>query len=344
MPAENMGDAGENTSLDIDGGADALLAKWGVTEDEPEAGNAPDAGRDAGAEGEGTPQEGEGTDGSGGDGDAPEGSEGSQEGAEKPADGQDGNADHVADDIPDDRKVKVGDTEMTMGDLRAIAGRSNALDQRAAALQQDAVKLQQVAQRHVDGLKSMAQAAEARWNQFATADVASIKANSTPEEWAQFGAMADQAFKDMQKAKEALNFEAPQLTQQQHQAKLAAAQACAKALTDPATGIPGFNQQRHADLIKWGTSMGLDQSALNDLTDPAQFRILDMAMRYSQGAKAAQQATPKPATASAKPAMRTQATSQSGKSTKTDAMKRLRNTGDLDDAADALMSRWGAAE
>lgn len=244
--------------------------------------------------------------------------------------------------LSDDQEIEVNGHKTTFGALKALAGQDQALRERAQQVIQAQQQVQAIAERHVSGLKQIEKIAQAQWDELMSVDVAAFKAKATPEEWAAFSKLADQRFQALQDVQNSLKQVEPEVTEAQRQKQVQDIQACAKALTDPATGIPGYNHERWEADKAFAVSLGADPSYLDTLADPVAWRIINLAARQAQAEKAVKEVKPKPVVkTTTKPALRTKADNDGGKPNR-DAMNRLRQTGSPKDAIAVLASRLGA--
>ena len=122
---------------------------------------------------------------------------------------------------------------------------------------------------------------------------------------------------------------------------MVAAKEAIKVLTDPKTGIPGWNEQLYNDIRRFAVDSGMNEQVVNDMVDPTAFKILHMAMQYQKGKTAVTKTkkvdkTPKRIIKGTPD----ETIKKSKTSQKTDAFKRARDTGHVDDAAEAFLSRW----
>lgn len=237
--------------------------------------------------------------------------------------------------IADDATVTIGDQKVRFGELKALAGQATALHAAGQQLIEQRAQVNQIREAHLAGLKAVQQGAQARWDELAKMDIASYRANASPEEFKQFSAYADKTLAELNAANQAVQGLEPEVTQAQQAARAEALQSCAKALLDPATGIPGYNQEAHEANIKFAKSMGLNDSALDGLTDPAAWKIINLAAQKAKADTAiASKIAPKKAIRSATPANK--GTSSAGKGN-SGALARLQRTGSADDAISALL-------
>ena len=207
--------------------------------------------------------------------------------------------------LPEGAKVKVGDVEVAVSDILGLNSRDTALTQRATAMQAQEDKLTAAIKANRDQMKSVTDAATARFQTFSdNYEEARRRFAQDPEGLTRYETQLREAYADMTASKErydALDVEAKGRDETEFKGRL---ETMAKYLMDPATGIAGYNQERHDANAKFAASMGVPEAALGDLTDGPSWRLVDMARRFSEGTEAAAKARATPATKSANPAIR----------------------------------------
>lgn len=245
---------------------------------------------------------------------------------------------------PDDTKIDLGNgRQTTFGELKVLAGKEVAIEQRANEVAQAQNKVIDLARMHVEGLKSQVQFARQAWDELCNVDIPTFRQQATPEQWAAFQQMADQRLNYLRESERRLQGLQQGIQQHEARASQEAITRCARALVDPVTGIPGYTQEKHNSNVAFAESMGLSRDTLDNLTDPAAWKLINMAARYAAGEKAVKATPPKKAAQATKtPALNTRANNT--RTGKDDAMKRLQMTGSPTDAMEALMARIGAGD
>jgi hypothetical protein len=125
-----------------------------------------------------------------------------------------------------------------------------------------------------------------------------------------------------------------------------AAKQCMDVLSNPDTGIEGWSPALYDDIRSFAVSQGMDQEAVDMMVDPVAFKIIDMARRYVQAKSKANTQIKKKTKASKKPLKsKTKASQDLGRKQGADAaLRKLRDTGSTDAAAEALMARWAEGD
>lgn len=245
----------------------------------------------------------------------------------------------------DDAEVKVTvdgkEHTVSVKDLKRLYGQEQALTRKSQEVAAIRKQAEEHNNRHLTALQTLVKRAEDQYRPFAEADMLLLSRELSPED---FKVVREEA----KKASENYTFLTQELakvtkenadkTQKEFRD---AADACLKVLTDPEKGIKGWDETVYNDLAKFAISQGLPEETFYRLTDPAMFKLLHAAMRYDKAKKVTAQKTAQPAR---KVIRARQPTDTSGRFVRADsnkAMDKLRETGSRDDAAEALMSRWG---
>lgn len=191
-------------------------------------------------------------------------------------------------------KIKVGDKEheVPVKDLKRLWGQETALNQKS----QEAAEARKTAEaettKAMAGLKLMLDRATERANPYRSIDWMALAKSPdiTAEEASALRAEAQRAFEEEAFFKNELgNFvEAAQTKMRQSIATQA--RDCIKALSEKGSEekpnphyIEGWNDKLYDDLRAFGVNQGLHQDMLNNLVDPAAFKILHMAMQFHRG-------------------------------------------------------------
>lgn len=328
------GPGGEVESNEEFGGLsedEAETALMGLFSEEGEAGGKEHASEGSPADAQGS-AEGEGS------GQPDDGSGTGNPEDEKPAGEAPGAEAQDAAGLSDDLTFDVNGTSVKLGELKALAGQAINLNSKGQEIAQKEQEIANMRASYAERLGKQKEFVDGLFQELAASDMAAIKAESTPEQWAKFSAYAQNIVKLHGELSEGLEAITPEVEKAQQEATLAKMQTCAKALLDPATGIPGYNQERHNANVAFAEKMGLGRDVTDSLSNPAAWKLLDYAHKYAELQERASKVAPKPSVPAPKtPALKNEG--QDGKgSGSSDALARLRQTGSEDDAVEALMA------
>lgn len=245
-------------------------------------------------------------------------------------------------------KVKVGDKEhnASIRDLKRLFGQEASLTRKSQEVAAARKIIDEQARVHVTALDAMVKRARERFEPFRTADWASAARTLEPEVFEQARAAAQAAHADVAYFEQELAGVVDKARKDAANAHKTAAQACIKALSDPDGGIEGWNEKVYKEHCAFAIEQGLAAEVVDNLTDPAAFKLINMAMQFSRGkakvktavdekVKAKKNAPPKKIVkGSAAPVQKTVSSKKADA-----ALAKLKRTGTRDDAADAFAAR-----
>jgi hypothetical protein len=248
-------------------------------------------------------------------------------------------------------KVKVDgeEREFAIKDLKRLAGQEASLTRKSQEVADARKGVDEQTKVHQARLDTMLDRARKAWEPYSKINLL-VAAKTLDGDQLQALQQEMQAkWDDLQFIeKEGQNL-AKHITEQTQAEKAKSAQECIKALSDPNTGIEGWSQKVYTDICAYAKEQGIPADYVNDLTDPAAFKIIQKAMLFDKGKQKVADVKDKAAKIKKAPPKKIVKSSQSAQANKDvlkpsksdDAMKKLRNTGDRDDAAEALMAMWG---
>jgi len=345
-----MDNVQENTSseapvaLSVDEAADAILSRWEEKDaetqpsEDPETIETPDVEQEETADIE-EPDEAEETDSS----DEDE-IEQDDEDAEE-TDDDDEADEEEAEGVSDDTQIEItvnGKTQLhSIGSLKRLAGQEAAITQKSQQVASQRKVLDDAIGKNHIAYQKMLEAAQERAKPYQEIDMLVAAKAMETEDFAALRKEAEAAQRDLK----FLSDEADAFykdVQEQQQAQLQqAAQECVKVLQED---IPDWNNRLYNDIRTYAIEQGLEETEVNNYVDPAVLKILNKARLYDAGKKVA---TVKKKAATTKKVLRNSKAPQGDKQRKAqkvaDAKARLATSGnDLDDIANALLSRWEA--
>lgn len=264
---------------------------------------------------------------------------------EEPEDEDNETEDEAEDDvavIDDDAEVEYlvdGETRRaSIKSLKRLAGQEASLTRKS---QEVATKRKEaddaITKSQVVFDKLLKQARE-RAKPYQDVDMLVASKSMSTEDFAQLRKEAQEAFQDLQFLEEEADLYFNDLHTQQQAAMQEAAKECVKVLRDE---IPEWSNQMYNDIRSYAISEGLPEDQVNQYVDPVVIQILNKARLYDQGKKVA---TVKKKTAEKKKILRSKKSppSEAAKKATATAKQRemLRQSRDVDDVADVLLSRW----
>lgn len=315
---------------DIDAAAERLLKRWSVKKDDgtPEAQYKPDP--------EKQPEQ---------DDEEPEERHEQEEEQHEEEEAEDKPSRRAAED-DDEVVVSVDGQEhrIAVKDLKRLFGQEASLTQKSQQVAAAHSTATAQAERHMAALQTMKQRAEERFKPFKEVDWSVAARNLSGEDYAQLKQAHDTLKTDLEYYDSEIDNTVKGYHEQATQQAAKAADECLTALTDaknPKTYIEGFDEKLYTDIRQYATDMGVPPQIIDNTYDPVAIKLIHKAMLYDKGTKTAmKKLTSAPKNVNKTP---TNDSNPADGGSARNAMQKLRQTGDLDDAAKALMARWGAS-
>ena len=330
--------------LSLDDAADAILSRWEKQDaekqpsEDPETIETPDVEQEETADIE-EPDEAEETDSS----DEDE-IEQDDEDAEE-TDDDDEADEEEAEGVSDDTQIEItvnGKTQLhSIGSLKRLAGQEAAITQKSQQVASQRKVLDDAIGKNHIAYQKMLEAAQERFKPYSEIDMLVAAKAMETEDFAALRKEAEAAQRDLKFLSEEADAFYKDVQEQQQVQLQKAAQECVKVLQDD---IPDWNNQLYNDIRTYAIEQGLDETEVNNYVDPSVLKILHKARLYDAGKKVA---TVKKKAATTKKVLRNSKAPEGDKQRKSqkvaDAKAKLRSSGnDLDDIANALLSRWEA--
>tara|TARA_B110000444_G_scaffold260580_2_gene308128 strand:+ start:1694 stop:2731 length:1038 start_codon:yes stop_codon:yes gene_type:complete len=345
-----MDNVQENTSsvapvaLSVDEAADAILSRWEEKDAETQPSEDPETIENPDVEQEETadiedPDEAEETD-------SPDKDETEQddEDAEETDDNDEAD-DEEAKGVSDDTQIEVtvnGKTQLySVASLKRLAGQEAAITQKSQNVASQRKVLEDAIGKNHVAYQKMLEAAQERFKPYSEIDMLVAAKAMETEDFAALRKEAEAAQKDLKFLNEEADAFYKDVQEQQKAHLQKAAEECVKVLQDD---IPDWNNQLYNDIRNYAIDQGLDEAEVNNYVDPSVLKILHKARLYDEGKKVA---TVKKKASTAKKVLRNSKAPEGDKQRKSqkmaDAKAKLATSGnDLDDIANALLSRWEA--
>jgi hypothetical protein len=234
--------------------------------------------------------------------------------------------------------------EVAVKDLKRLYGQEASLTQKSQAVADQRKKIDAQGAVYLAQNNALLERAKARLAPYAQLDFLALSRDNTisNEELTALRQEAQKAADDVAfLTHEQTNFMA-EVTKQQQERIVETAKASIAELSHPKTGIKGFDEKMYDGIRAFASKMGAPAEVVNNLVDAWAIRLIHKAMQFEKGAVAARSKTkvvnkgPKRVvkTTSAPGGTAAKSTTQV-KST----MKKLRQTGRVEDAANAFLAR-----
>lgn len=243
-------------------------------------------------------------------------------------------------------KIKVDGQEVTatVKDLKRLYGQEASLTRKSQEAAETKKKAEEVAVKHLTGLEKLVERAREQAAPYANINFLALTKdpNVSSEELSALSDAANRAFENVRYLEQELDGVIKAQHEERQKQMMVMAREAIKTLTDPKTGIPGWNEQMYNDIRKFAVSSGMNEQIVNEMVDPVAFKILHMAMQYQKGKTAITKTkkidkTPKRIIKGTPDEVVKKAKGDPKK----EVFKRLKSSGSVDDAADAFMAQWG---
>ena len=256
-------------------------------------------------------------------------------------------------ELSEDTLVEIqvdGETKQaSLKDLKRLYGQEASLTRKSQETAAKRKEADEALQKTHLSYQKLLERAEARMKPYAEVDMLVASRQMSTEDFAALRREAAEAEKDLKFIKEEADaFYKDAQAQQQKQVQ-EAAQNCVKVLSEQ---LPDWGDELYNNIRSYAVSQGLPQEQVDQYVDPSVIMILNKARLYDQTKATAETKKAKAKVIKTKEGTRkVLKTKKAPKSDadirvqrQRDAQKRLRSNtsraGDLEDIADALMSRW----
>ena len=251
----------------------------------------------------------------------------------------------ASDDQVVDISVNGESKKVSVKDLKRLYGQEASLTKKSQDLaNQRKQSEEQLAQTHMSYQKLM-ERAEARYKPYADIDMLVASREMDAETFSQLRQDAKQAEDDLKFLQEESGQLVSQAQQQHQQATREAAADCVKVLQEQ---LPDWGNELYADIRDYAVKSGLPKDQVDQYTDPQVIMLINKARLYDQSkqsanskkakAKLTKSKSGKTKVLSSKKAPPSKKSIQKANQQK--QMDMLSGAKDLDDIAEALMSRW----
>ena len=256
-------------------------------------------------------------------------------------------------ELSDDTLVEIqvdGEAKQaSLKDLKRLYGKEASLTRKSQETAAKRKEAEEALAKADISYRKLLERAEARMKPYAEVDMLVASRQMSTEDFAALRREAQEAEKDLKFLREEADaFYKDAQAQQQKQVQ-EAAQNCVKVLSEQ---LPDWGDELYNNIRSYAVSQGLPQEQVDQYVDPTVIMILNKARLYDQTKATAETKKAKAKVIKTKEGTRkVLKTKKAPKSDadirvqrQRDAQKRLRSNasraGDLEDIADALMSRW----
>ena len=250
----------------------------------------------------------------------------------------------ASDDQIVDIAVNGESKQVSVKDLKRLYGQEASLTKKSQDLAtQRKQSEEQLAQTQMSDQKLL-ERAEARYKPYADIDMLVASREMDAETFSQLRQDAKQAEDDLKFLQEESGQLVSQAQQQHQQATREAAADCVKVLQEQ---LPDWGNELYSDIREYAVKSGLPKDQVDQYTDPQVIMLINKARLYDQSKESANSKKAKAKLKKSKSGKKVLSSKKAPPSKKTiqkakqqKQMDSLSSAKDLDDIADALMSRW----
>lgn len=247
-------------------------------------------------------------------------------------------------EIPVNGEIK----QASIKELKRLYGQEASLTRKSQETAAKRKEAEDIIQKTSMSYQKLIERAEARFKPYSEVDMLVASRQMDADDFAQLRKEAQDAESDLKFLREESDAFFKQAQADYNKQHQAAAQECVRVLQD---NLPDWGNDLYNDIRSYAVSVGLPQDQVDQYVDPNVIMILNKARLYDMGKAAADQKKSKAVRVN-KSAGKKVLRSRKAPATDADlrvqrqrkASQKLRSnpsiSGDLDDIADALMSRW----
>jgi hypothetical protein len=240
-------------------------------------------------------------------------------------------------------KIDGKDVEIPVKDLTRLYGQEAALTRKSQEAAEARKHTDAQLQRYTAGLDTMLKRAIEAYKPYESINWVALSKDPSisAEEITLLQQQAQGAYDNVRYLQGEVDQTVQAVQQARHHDLMKQAQDSWKVLNDPEKGIKGWSKELYGEIREFAISSGIPKVMMDDLVDPGAFKIIHKAMLYDKGQKAAQTKTVKVDKTPKKIIKGTTepVTKKSKPNSEASAMKRLRESGDIDDVADVFLAR-----
>jgi len=272
---------------------------------------------------------------------------------EEPDDDEDTEEDESEDDaddteaevLADDAKVEVvvnGETKtVSVKALKRLYGQEASLTQKSQRVAEQRKELDDAIGKNHIAFQKMLEKANERYKPYSEVDMLVASKAMETEDFAALRKEAEEAYNELKFLQEEADAFYSDVKNQQQANLQKAAKECVKVLQEE---VPDWSNKLYNDIRTYAVEQGLPEEDVNNYVDPKVIMLINKARLYDAGKKIA---TTKKKSATTKKTLRSTKAPEPEKQRKqaklNEAKLRLKSSGnDLDDIAEALLSRWEA--
>ena len=242
------------------------------------------------------------------------------------------------DDAVVDIQVDGKTVQASVKDLKRLYGQEAALTRKSQETARQRKDAEDALNKTNLIMQRMLEKAEERWKPYSEVDMLVASKSMDTEDFAQLRKEAQEAHDNLKFLSEEADAFYSSIQEQQ---KAANQEAAKQAITTLKERIPDWSNSLYDDIRGYAVAQGLPEEQVNQYVDPVVIEILNKARLYDQGKRVAAVKKKSPTKKVLRSKKAPEADRQRKAAKQAETRKRLKSSGnDLDDIANALLSRW----
>lgn len=255
---------------------------------------------------------------------------------------EDTDSEDIPNELSDDTEVDIivdGEAQkVSIKNLKRLHGQEASLTRKSQEVAQRRKEADDAISKSNVILDAMIKKAQERYKPYQEVDMLVASKTMSDNDFAQLRKEAKSAQDDLNFLTKEADGLYKDLQEQQKVAMQNAAKECVKVLQEE---VPNWSNSLYNDIRGYAIGQGFNEQEVNNYVDPKVIQILNKARLYDEGKKVAQVKKANPTSKRVLKSKKAPPTPQNQRNTKmAEARKKMRSSTDLDDVANALLSRW----
>jgi hypothetical protein len=241
--------------------------------------------------------------------------------------------------LDDDAEVEIlidkEKKKVSVKDLKRLYGQEASLTKKSQQVAAQRKEVEAKEAKYAVSLDALYKRAQTRWEPYSKVDMLVASKELTTEEFTALRKEAQEAYEEFQFVSQEANTFMQQVENQRQETLKTQAAEAVKVLQEK---VPNWSNELYDKIRKFAVDNGMDSTVINRLVDPAALMLINKARLYEEGKKVVLKKKPKVPAKVLKPGTTTSKDITTDKSKA--AMAKLRQSGNSEDAMEALMARW----
>lgn len=234
-------------------------------------------------------------------------------------------------------EIKVDDEvhKVSVKDLKRLWGQEAALTKKSQQVAEKRKEVEATGTKYAAGLQKLYEKAANRWEPYSKIDFLVASKQMDADQFAQLRSEAQKAYEDFAFLTQEVDSFVQETKAQQQEALKAQASEAVTVLKEK---IPNWSNETYDKIRTFAIENGMAADIVNNIVDPVAIMLINKARLYEESQKITLKKKVKTPKKVVKAGTTTIADVKPDK--KAESLVKLRNSGSVDDAADAFLTRW----